>query len=50
MWPYAAEGPDAVKRYEDLGIARLVIPWLALGGENPLAALEEVGNKLIAKG
>ena len=49
MWPYAAEGPDAVKRYEDLGIARLVIPWLALGGENPLAAMEEVGNKLIAK-
>ena len=50
MWPYAAEGPDAVRQYEDLGVARLVIRWQALGGENPLAALEEIGNKLIAKG
>lgn len=50
MWPYAAEGPDAVKKYEDMGIARLVIHWQALGGENPLAGLEDIGDKLIANG
>ena len=39
MWIPAAEGADAVKRYRDLGVSRLIVPVYALGAP-PLDAIE----------
>jgi probable F420-dependent oxidoreductase len=48
MWIAASEGVDAIKRYEDLGVSRLIAPVFALGGP-PLEALDKLGNEVISK-
>jgi probable F420-dependent oxidoreductase len=48
MWPYAAM-PDVLPRYEELGIARVVVMITALGTSNPIEGLEKLGARL-AKG
>ncbi len=48
MWIPAMEGIDVVKRYEDLGVSRLVVPVPALGGP-PLVALEKMGEEILSK-
>jgi probable F420-dependent oxidoreductase len=48
MWIPAAEGLDVVKRYEDLGVDRLIVPVQALGGP-PMDALDKLGNDMLSK-
>jgi probable F420-dependent oxidoreductase len=45
MWPFALE-PDAVSRYEDLGVARLVVMVQLLGTPDPMQGLERLAEKL----
>ena len=47
MWIPAAEGIDSVKRYEDLGVSRLIVPAMALGGVDA-AAVERFANEFQA--
>jgi probable F420-dependent oxidoreductase len=46
MWTYALEGADSRKRYEDMGVSRLIVPTMALGGRTPLEGLEKLGEQL----
>jgi len=48
MWIPAAEGIDSVKRYEDLGVSRLIVPAMALGGVDA-AAVERFADEFLAK-
>jgi probable F420-dependent oxidoreductase len=50
MWIPAMEGPDVVKRYEDLGVARLLVPVpaLAMGGD-PIEGMTKFGAETLAK-
>jgi len=49
MFNFASGGLDEVKRYEELGVERLVVPLFGLGGGNPVEGLDKLGNELIAK-
>lgn len=46
MWVPAMEDVDQVKRYEDLGVSRLVVPIFALGGP-PLDAIDKLGTEIL---
>jgi len=48
MWIPPTESIDVVKRYEDLGVSRLVVPVPALGGP-PLEALDKMGDEVLSK-
>ncbi|MGE4607277.1 MAG: LLM class F420-dependent oxidoreductase [Myxococcota bacterium] len=48
MWIPPMEGIDVVKRYEDLGVSRLVVPVPALGGP-PIEALDKMGEEILSK-
>jgi probable F420-dependent oxidoreductase len=48
MWIPAVEGLDAVKRYADLGVSRLVVPTFAIGGTN-VEAIDRFGGEVLAK-
>jgi probable F420-dependent oxidoreductase len=48
MWIPQMEDIDVVKRYEDLGVSRLVVPVPALGGP-PLEALDKMGEEILSK-
>ena len=48
MWIPAAEGIDAVKRYADLGVSRLVVPTFAIGGSSD-EALDRFAGEVLAK-
>jgi probable F420-dependent oxidoreductase len=48
MWIPAMEDISVVKRYEDLGVSRLVVPVPALGGP-PLEALDKLGEEVLSK-
>lgn len=48
MWIPAAEGLDAVKRYADLGVSRLVVPTFAIGGSSD-EALDRFAGDVLAK-
>lgn len=49
MWIPPMEGPEVVARYEDLGVDRLIVPVPALGGPNPLEALDRFGDEVLSK-
>ena len=48
MW-VPAMGLDSIKQFEDLGVARLVAPIMALGEANPMDGLDKLGNEIVAK-
>jgi probable F420-dependent oxidoreductase len=48
MWIPAMEGPDVVKRYADLGVSRLIVPVMALGGVGP-DVIERFANEWLPK-
>lgn len=48
MWIPAMEGLDVVKRYEEAGVDRLIIPIQALGGP-PVDALDKLANEYLSK-
>ena len=43
MWTMAKE-PDALPRYEELGVSRLLVPLLATGAANPMEGLERIAS------
>ncbi len=47
MW-IPAMGPDSLKQFQDLGIARLIVPVQALGG-NPMEALDGLAEDVLSK-
>jgi probable F420-dependent oxidoreductase len=51
MWIPAVEGIDAVSRYADLGVSRLVVPLPALagGGGSPVDGLKRFGDETLSK-
>ena len=51
MWIPGIEGLDAVPRYEDLGVSRLVVPLPAVagGGGNPLEAIQRFADETLSK-
>ncbi len=48
MW-IPASGLDGLRAYEELGVSRLIVPVQALGGGNPIEALDELGSSVLAK-
>ncbi|MBW2280460.1 MAG: LLM class F420-dependent oxidoreductase [Deltaproteobacteria bacterium] len=48
MWIPPMEDVDTVKRYEDLGVSRLIVPAPALGGTD-LAAIERFADETLSK-
>ena len=48
MW-VPAMGIDSLRQYEDIGVSRLIIPLQALGGGNPLEALDGFADEILAK-
>jgi len=49
MWIPAMESVDVVKRYEDIGVSRLILPLQFLGAGNPLQTLEKLAGDVIGK-
>jgi len=50
MWMPAAEGIDAIPRYEDLGVSRLVVPVPAVaGGGDPIQGVARFADEVVAK-
>ncbi len=49
IWVYVKEGADSWQAYRDLGVSRLVIPYAALGKEDPLTNLERLGDDVLAR-
>ncbi len=47
-WDYSREGADALKKYEDLGVSRLVVATYQLG-DAPMAGLDKLGDAVISK-
>jgi probable F420-dependent oxidoreductase len=48
MWVPAAEGVDALRRYRDLGVSRLIVPTFALGMP-PLEAIDRFAQEWLPK-
>ena len=48
MWA-PSKGIDTIKAQADIGVGRLIIPLIALGGGNPLEALDKLANDVLAK-
>jgi len=48
MWIPAMEHADAVAKYRELGVSRLIVPVMALGGP-PADALDKFANEWLAK-
>lgn len=46
MWPFVMEGVEAIGRYAELGVERLVVPLQALGERNPLLGIDKLGEAL----
>ena len=49
MWIPPAAGEDALARFEDIGVSRLLIPLPALGPGNPVDNLERFANETLSK-
>ena len=49
MWAPALGGLDGAKQYEDLGVSRLIVPLQALGGGNPIEALDTLASETLSK-
>jgi len=49
MWVPAIEDLDVVKKYEDLGVARLITPLQFLGEGDPVVNLKKLGDDVLSK-
>ncbi len=49
MWLFNDDAFDTLKQFEDLGVARLIVPVFGLGSPNPMEGLERLGDQLISK-
>ena len=48
MWTFKG-GLEGVQEYADLGVHRLIVPWLALGEANPMDAVAKLGEEIVSK-
>jgi probable F420-dependent oxidoreductase len=49
MWLFNDDALDNLKRFEDLGVARLICPLFGLGTANPMEGIDRLGDELISK-
>jgi len=49
MWIPAMEAVDVVKKYEDIGVSRLILPLQFLGAGDPVQSLEKLAGEVLAK-
>ncbi len=50
MWIPAAEPVDTLPRYEELGVSRLIVPAMALvGDQNPIEAIQKFGEEVLSQ-
>lgn len=50
LWMFAAKNSlDTLKRFEDLGVSRLICPLFGLGAKNPIDGIKKLGDEIIAK-
>ena len=49
MWIPAMENLDVVKRYEDLGVSRLIMPLQFIGEGDPVKNLEKLSDEVVSK-
>ncbi len=49
MWLFNDDAYDNLKRFEDLGVSRLICPLFALGTANPIEGIDRLGSELISK-
>ncbi|NNL66664.1 MAG: LLM class F420-dependent oxidoreductase [Myxococcales bacterium] len=48
MW-VPAMGLDSLRRFEDLGVARLIVPLQGLGTKDPIEGIEKLGSDVVAQ-
>ena len=49
LWNFGGKGAAPIETYRELGISRLLVTLRGLGEENPLPAIERLGNEVIGK-
>jgi probable F420-dependent oxidoreductase len=49
MWLFNDDAYDNLKRFEDLGVSRLICPLFGLGTANPMEGIDRLGSELISK-
>jgi probable F420-dependent oxidoreductase len=49
MWLFNDDGYDNLKRFEDLGVSRLICPLFGMGTANPMEGIDRLGSELISK-
>ena len=48
FWSRAADGPEAAKPYQDLGVGRLIAPLHTLG-DDPIDGVRKLGDAVVGK-
>jgi probable F420-dependent oxidoreductase len=49
MWMLNDDAFDNIKRFEDLGVSRLICPLFGLGTKNPMEGIAKLGDEVISK-
>ncbi|HIG69233.1 MAG: LLM class F420-dependent oxidoreductase [Proteobacteria bacterium] len=49
MWMLNDDAFDNIKRFEDLGVSRLICPLFGLGTKNPMDGIAKLGDEVISK-
>jgi probable F420-dependent oxidoreductase len=49
MWMLNDDAFDNIKRFEDLGVSRLICPLFGLGTKNPMEGIAKLGDQVISK-
>jgi probable F420-dependent oxidoreductase len=49
MWMLNDDAFDNIKRFEDLGVSRLICPLFGLGTKNPMDGIAKLGDQVISK-
>ena len=49
MWMLNDDAFDNIKRFEDLGVSRLICPLFGLGTKNPMDGIAKIGDQVISK-
>ena len=49
MWMLNDDALDNIKRFEDLGVSRLICPLFGLGTKNPMDGIAKLGDEVISK-
>jgi len=49
FWTRFSEGLDSVRRYQDMGVHRLIAPWRTLGVANGAEGLDRLADRILSK-